>query len=278
MRVSLVTATYNRAQQLRRGIFSVLRQEGRLPDEIIVVDDGSKDKGKTVGAVNQIKRLCKAKGVDFKYIYLNYPEARISCIPRNIGFKQSTGDIVIFTESECLHIGNTIEQLLKKMEENPDRTPVATQVWTMGKLIYEGVNHDHFAHPEKLLEHPYAFLTDSANMENFKAPNSDLAITGSINCLTGCLFAVRREWMEDIGGFDESFEGHGWDDFDLFNRLALYGKGVLNCNDIIVIHQYHDKNYPYNIYHAAEKNSKTSEARTRSGEYRANIGKEWGVK
>ena len=273
MKTSLVTVTYNRAKQLHRGIKTILNQS-LLPDEIIIVDDGSSDNTKDVCVALNIEAF--HKGTEIRYIYIDYPEPRISCIPRNLGIKSAKGDVIIFAESEALHVGNTIDQLLKKMEEFPNNTILASQVWTMGRRTWEKLSDEDFLHPARIINHPYAMLVNG-NMQNTKAPDSDFAITGEKNCNAGVLFACQKQWVLDIGGFDESFEGHGWDDFDLFNRLALYGKGVKKVDDIIVIHQWHRKDYPYNIYLMADENGKKSEARVKTGEYRANIGKAWGL-
>ncbi len=275
MKTTLVTCSFNRSEQARWGIRSVLQQGfngGVIPDEIIFIDDGSVDDTKATASWLESFAQLMSLPTKFRYIYLDHPEPRISCIPRNIGIKEATGDVIIFTESECLHVGNTIEQLLNKMND-PKVVPVATQVWTMGRNIQEKLTEDYFNRPASILSHPYAQLTDNANMNNTKAPNSDYAITGSNNCITGCLFAVRKEDLLAVGGFDEEFEGHGWDDWDLFERLGRYGKDLEYSNDIAVIHQWHRKDYPYNIYNAAEKNGAISAKRKG---YVANKDKEWG--
>lgn len=278
MKISIITTTFNRSLQLKRGLMTILRQENLPSDlEIIIVDDGSKDDTQSVVAYLKDEAMRINPNIEIKYIYLDHPEARISCIAKNIAIKIATGDIIIFTESENLHIDNTINQLIKKLEENPNRTPVVTQYWSMGKRIWEKLTDDEFKYPARLLSHPYAMLVQG-DMQNTNAPDADFAITGSLNCFTGALFITKKEYLLEIGGFDESMTGHGFEDWDLLHRLNTYGKGVLYCNDIIAIHQYHTKDYPYNIYDAAERNRKISEDRTKRGEYRANTGKNWGQK
>lgn len=270
MKTSVVMCTFNRVLQLNRGLESILSQLV-LPDEIVVVDDGSTD-----GTKELITSHFMNREPLIKYVYLDHPEHRISSIPRNVGIKQSTGDLVIFTEPECLHVGDTVAQLIRKFTEDPEHSHLASQVWTIQEKIYQKLTQDNFDRPATILNHQYAQLTDNSNMSNTKAPDSDWAITGQLNCAAGCFFGVMREWLEDVGGFDESFEGHGWDDFDLFTRLAVYGKGLMKHDDIIVIHQWHEKNYPYNIYDMAEKNGKLSEERIKRGEFKVNVDKEWG--
>lgn len=264
--ISVVTVTYNRSLQLKRGIETILRQEV-LPDELVIVDDGSIDD--TAKVADKLIQYALDRGVKSQYIYLDYPQPRISCIPRNVGWKAAGGDIIVFTESECLHVGETIKQITDRLQET-EMTPVATQVWTMGQRIYGKLSDDDFRHPGRILSHEYAQLTDNGNMNNINAPDADFAITGSMNCVVGCLFACRKKWLEKVGGFDESFQGHGFDDFDLFNRLAMIGHGIVHCNDIPVIHQWHEKNYSYNIYEAAEHNGKISEDNVKKGIYKVN--------
>ena len=267
---SLVTATWNRSEQLKRGILTVINQTETV-NEIVVVDDGSTDDTKDV--CEFLEKKAQEKEIDFIYVYLDHKEARISSIPKNIGFEHTKGDIVFFTESELLHVTDTIKQATDTIKQG--KTPLATQIWTMGDRIYKSLPDYFYSQPQLILGHEYAMLV-SGNMQNTKAPDSDWGITGSINCYAGCFWGVKRDWFIDIGGFDEEMEGHGFEDWDILHRLDLYGKPVEQRNDIIIIHQWHTKNYPYNIYNMAEKNGKISEDRIKRGEYRANIGKQWG--
>lgn len=270
--ISVITCTFNRSLQMKRGLLSLLR--GSLkPDQLIIVDDGSTDNTKQVA--EEIMLDPASKGVVVEYLYLNHPEHRISCIAHNVGIKQARGDILVFTEPENLHLHDNLKKLVGHLEEDKT-TAVATQIWTIQEKIYHKLNEDNFLRPETLLTHQYAQLTDNTNLQNMKAPDSDWAITGSNNCVTGCFYALKKEWMMDIGGYDEEFTGHGWDDFDIFERLNVYGKGPKYHNNITVFHQWHKKEYPYNIYDHAEANGKRSAERTKRGEYKANVGKNWG--
>lgn len=268
--ISAITAVFNRSPQARYGLVSLARQN-RPPDEIVVVDDGSRDNLPEVFA--DLQRGFPA--IQWRYIYLDHPEHRISCIPRNVGIRQAQGDIIVFTEPEVLHCGETTRALEMALEKEPC-VPVITQIWSMGPLVYRSLKEEELGNPAGLLQHQYAQLTTSPNMQNTRA-NADWAITGSLNCMAGCMFAVRKDDLLAVGGFDEEFTGHGFDDFDLYARLGLYGRPLHNINELAVIHQWHEKNYPYNIYEHAQKNGARSEARLHAGEYRANIGREWGM-
>lgn len=278
MKLSIVTVTYNRALQFYRGLSTVISQiDARdFPNsiELVIIDDGSKDG--TPHMSDLIEAECRKRNIEYKYIYLDYPEPRISCYPRNVGIKQATGDIIIFTEPEALHVGDTIRQLLEKMAEHPDSVILASQVWSMGQRIQEKLTNEQFEKPARIINHEYAMLVEG-NMQNTKAPNSDFSITGEKFCNAGVLFLVRKEWLIECGGFDESFTGHGFDDFDLINRLGYLGHPLVKCPDIAVIHQWHRKDYPYNIYDEAQKNGAISEANIKASRYKVNDGDNWGI-
>lgn len=290
MKVSIISTAWNRALQAKRGIITLINQEVP-PDQIILVDDGSVDKGHTQEVGRHLGELCKAKGIEFEYIYLNHPAARVSSVPRNIGLRHAKHEIVIFTEPEALHVGNTVKQMKERVEKDPMKIYVATQLWTMGQTIWNKLTEDEFLHPEKILLHPYAQLTDAQHTQNLKAPDSDWAITGSMNCFAGIMIGTLREHVIACRGFDEDFKNYGWDDWDMIKRVSLYldikktglkeynyNANSENCNDIICIHQWHTKNYPYNIYESAEENGKKSAYRVEVlKEYRANIDNDnWG--
>jgi len=271
--VSVISTTFNRSLQLRRGIFTLLKQPTSIPYEIIIVDDGSTDNTKE--AVKILAVLGEKKGVEVKYIYLDYPQHRICCYPKNVGIRQAVGNILVFCEPEMLHVGETLEQLLKQIREFPAEIPVATQIWSIGELIYKGLSEDYFIDPQKILVHPNAQLITGSDMRNTKA-SVYWAISGHKRTLGSYFFACLKEDIMEIGGWDEGLVGYGFDDFDLFHRFMAYGKRLLWCEDIVVIHQWHEKNYPFDIHVMADKNRMASMARIARGEFRANIGREWG--
>ena len=52
--------------------------------------------------------------------------------------------------------------------------------------------------------------------------------------------AYMKQWLVDIGGWDENFPGSwAWDDLDLFNRLEYSGHKRRPFEQIRVLHQWH---------------------------------------
>ncbi len=266
--VTVIIATYNRSEQLEHGLKTIFSQEV-IPGSLVIVDDGSTD-----DTIERMKHFPFPQEVKVKYQYLNYPEPRISCIPHNVGIKQAQGDILIFTESEAIHSENSIQKIVTALEERPNEIPLATQIWSMGEKFYKEIYNGQSL--RELLKHPYAMIVNG-NMQNTAAPDSDWSLTGSNNCYAGVLFGCYKKDAIAIGGFDESFKDFGWDDWDFLHRMELYGKTVIHRNDIPVIHMWHEKKYPYNIYDAGERNGKISEANIHAGIYKVNDGDNWGI-
>jgi len=167
----------------------------------------------------------------------------------------------------------------------------------MGRLIWGALTPDEFANPMKIITHKYAQMVDAKNVANLRAPNADWAISGQKDAFAGFLFgALKEHWMA-CRGFDEEFVGYGWDDSDLRRRTALYlakqelgldsGKIMystilsheVRCDDIIVIHQWHEKNYPYDLQAASEKTAIISAKKIEiEGEHRVNLdNNRWGL-
>lgn len=274
MRISLVTATYNKGRQMNRGIRSLLRLK-KVPNEIIIVDDGSKDNTKDF--IDGLKVEGERQGVKIKYLYLDHPEPRISCKPRNYGFKRATHDFVIFSEPELLHTDETIERLLEIDWVKTGGCVVSmNHIYMMGKGIYKELGEEFYSDPEKILEHKSIKIYEDILLKRIKEPNSDWSITGKLDRPGGWFFGLTKELFESYGGFDESFEGYGYDDFDLFNRMDKTNTPVIKVNYPPLIHQWHSKKYPFNIYAKSDENRDKSMANISAGKFEANQGVEWG--
>ena len=107
-KVSVIIPTYNRADFLKITLDSVLRQT--YPSiEVIVVDDGSPN--------NDTELLCK------QYKNINYFKIENSggpMVPRNYGFKKSTGHYIAFLDDDDVWLPTKIEEQVNILENNPD--------------------------------------------------------------------------------------------------------------------------------------------------------------
>jgi hypothetical protein len=108
MKISLVLISYNRKDDIKKSIESMLAQTTK-PDEIIVVDNNSADGTKEMVMKNFPK---------VKLIIL--PGNEGLCFAANVGFKNSQGKYVGIVESDMTLSKNWIEEVIKAFEKNPE--------------------------------------------------------------------------------------------------------------------------------------------------------------
>ena len=87
----MIIVTYNRSQMLADTLSS-LTVQSRTPEEVIVVDNNSIDNTKTV-VENFNGKL------NIRYIF---EKVQGTSTARNAGIKHATGDIIVFTDDDCI--------------------------------------------------------------------------------------------------------------------------------------------------------------------------------
>lgn len=103
--ISVIIPTYNRAQLIVEAIDSVLAQT-RIPDEIIVIDDGSTDNTREV--LRRFGALVRVIPV----------ENRGPSAARNLGLEASTGDLIAFLDDDDTLTPESIELRAEFLEQH----------------------------------------------------------------------------------------------------------------------------------------------------------------
>ena len=127
MKISFITASYNYEEYIGETIKSVLAQT--ISDwEMIVVDDGSKDK-----SVNLIKKFCKK---DSRVRLFRHQGGKNCGLAKTLqlGLEKSSGDWIVFLESDDTIEPNYLEEKIKIINNYPtvkfifnDVNPVGNQ-------------------------------------------------------------------------------------------------------------------------------------------------------
>jgi glycosyltransferase involved in cell wall biosynthesis len=207
-RVSVVIPTRNRAGLVGRAIRSVLEQT--ISDlELIVVDDGSTD-----GTVD---------------VLASFDDPRLSAIrlagrsgvsrARNAGIARARGAWVAFLDDDD-------EWLPHKLEVQLARVNARASGKTSG--VYCGLRFVHTG----MREAPSGVrhLPEGQLLRDLLLPDQIVSTSG---------FVIKRRALEEVGGFDESFEAVV--DRDLWLRLARAGHEFAAVAErLVVLHREHE--------------------------------------
>lgn len=243
--VTVAMCSYRRHEQLRN-TFDTFMQQTRMPEQIIVVEDGY-DGGLTETVCREYAGRLPVEWICRR----NRPNLSFSnaAIPRNIGIKRSTGDIVVIQNPEVRFTKPTdLANIVGPTEENPMVSTCAP---------CEALNWD----------------------GGFKAWYCNPDIAGNINHFCQ---AFRRDQLIALGGFDEEFRGYGYEDADFCYRFNRTGVRSIFAKDVIVQHQMHwyPENDPDNManekFNIAYGEQVVRDIMSGKRTIEANRGKNWG--
>ena len=123
--VSVIIPTYNRGRTIERAVDSVLAQDHRSL-EVIVVDDGSTDD--TAG------RMRDRYGHDSRVVYLRQPNGGV-CVARNTGMARARGEFIAMLDSDDAWLPGKLRAQVAAFRKHPE----LSLVWTdMAEVNPEG--------------------------------------------------------------------------------------------------------------------------------------------
>ncbi|MEA3497983.1 MAG: glycosyltransferase family A protein [Campylobacterota bacterium] len=193
MKISVIIPTYNRDSFIEKTVQTVLNQTV-MPDEIIVVDDGSSDNTEEL-----LDSLITTK----KIKYIKQQNSGVS-VARNRGIKESSNSWICFLDSDDLWEDTKLEEQINFHKENPNILFSHTlELWLFNNKIIKQKKHQ---------QKPSGFC--------FK---ENLA-----NTLVGAsTVMVHKNILNDIGYFDETLKV--CEDYDLWLRILYkYELGMID--------------------------------------------------
>jgi glycosyltransferase involved in cell wall biosynthesis len=205
--LSVIVPAYNAEKSLPTLMASLSKQTYQ-DLEVTIVDDGSTDR--TASLVNKSGfSLIKTNG------------NRGPAHARNAGAVASRGEILVFTDADCVPSSDWAEK-------------VAGQFLTgecealMGRLILQ--KSDKLGNTISSLGFPAG---GSIGFDKIWKVDPD----GNTNSLSTCNCAVRKEVFYAAGGFDESFPYPGGEDTLLAKNIVNRGYQIKYCPDAVVYHE-----------------------------------------
>jgi len=205
LRASIIIPAYNAAATLEECLEACARQSSPAA-EVIVVDDGSSDA--TPAIAERLGARCIRQ------------HNRGPAAARNAGAQAAIGDVLVFTDSDCVPEADWLERLLAGFTDE-------TIAGVGGSY---GIRNDssllaRIIHEEIVLRH-----------QRFR---DRVDFLGSFNV------AYRRDAFEAAGGFDESFARASGEDNDLAYRLHDNGGTLRFIADARVAHYHPTRLLPY---------------------------------
>ncbi len=199
MKFSVVVPTFNRRDTLCQCLSALVAQD--YPNyETIIVDDGSTDGPGT---------MITAEFPSVRYIR---QENRGPAAARNRGVDAARGEIIAFTDDDCL----PPRDWLTRLADGYARYPQAAGIG--GGLIapQELLAHNVFARYERFIsEHVYA-VGETEYLGGFECPAG-----GTAN------MSYRRSVLDQVKGFDERFPVAAGEDADIKLRICNLGYRLL---------------------------------------------------
>ncbi len=215
MLFSIIIPAYNANLTIKTLLQSIYMMQNKN-FEVIVVDDCSTDN--TINIVKQFpcRLICMTKN------------SGPACC-RNAGVQNASGEILVFTDSDCKVDVNWLYNISKYFEKNKTDS-------LMGKVILSASN----------------YLGDSISALGFPAGGAigfdkiwKVDKYGYTNSLSTANCAVKKEVFDTVGGFDETFPFPGGEDSLFAHKLQMHNFKIRYIPSVIIYHESRNKFYGF---------------------------------
>lgn len=243
MKISVITTIYNRPEHLRLMLAS-LEGQTRVPDELVIADDGSEP-----AAVAAMAQTLTAGRLPFKMVRQEKDGYRLAAA-RNMAIRAATGDYLLFLDCDMALLPDAVavherlaasRRLLCGNRALLDEDATKRLFDQLAPTAGDWEDAWRQADQRELLEASRLFA------RHVKRRRWGVARPHKPKLL-GCHFSLTREAIDRVNGFDENFVGWGYEDDDLARRLyrtGLVPHGVIE--EARAVHLWHPSLAPQTI-------------------------------
>lgn len=237
IKISVIVPVYNRLEHLRALIICLMKQTYQ-PLELIISDDGSTDI-----VEDYIEDLLKK--VDFKIKHV---------IQKDLGFrktralnnavKYSKGNILVFCDQD-LSFGDDYLELIKEnsnknkfLHFRPINLSKSEKIDYLKEIENKTFNYNLFSNSLPL--EYFNNVEKALRRDKWRRIFKSLKLKKRGIKLVGMSYSLYKETFIKINGYDEKYQGWGYEDDDFGNRLSalgIEGKEIKTSN--LQVHLWH---------------------------------------
>ncbi len=225
MKLSIVMAYFDRRQLLINTLKSIEYYSKGYPVELIIVDDSSNEE------INDIQELFPDLDITLIVIKKENKTWNNPCIAFNEGFNYVSGDVVMITCPECVHVGSIIEYTFDNFKDD-DYLAFSTYAGDVAlNEFFSGFSWD--------IENPEEKIRQAIGPD-FKNGWHSHSTPFFYTLIPFC--GVISQWnLLRLSGYDERFiDGWGCADYDLTDRIKNLGLKTHIIDDPFCVHQHHE--------------------------------------
>lgn len=205
--ISVIIPVYQQVEYLADAIDSVLDNAPFLPEEIIIVNDGSTDGSLEIARKYEGKQVVKGSQTNVRVIdQVNKGLASA----RNTGIMNAVGKWCLFLDSDDILKENAIEKISQEIsKDNADIIAPSMKNF--------GINNDTI------------ILMPSPTLEDFKTGNRIPYAS-----------AIRKEKLLEVGGYSPKMV-EGWEDYHLWFNLLTRGAKIVTIPEPLLLYRTKEK-------------------------------------
>jgi len=206
-KVSVVIPVKNGATHIKELLDSLMQVDyGKDKLEILVVDGNSTDGTREIVAQYPVKLLTEER-----------PGLNAA---RNTGLKHSTGEIIAFTDYDCVVPKDWMNKIVENFQN--------TKVGCVGGNVFGYHNNFLSKYADKSVAPVMRIFTKKENLNLVKPPWHYPA---------GCNMAFKREAIEKVGMFNEKIR-YGFDEDELVERVCEAGYTMVLDPELVIKHKH----------------------------------------
>jgi GT2 family glycosyltransferase len=229
--LSIIIVNYNTKVLLKNCLDSIISHTKNVNYEIIVVDNASTD-----GSLDMIKEL--------------YPQIALQCNKENVGFsrannlgyRMSSGDYLLFLNSDTLVRNDAILTMMTYIKDNPDIGIVGPKV--VGPENHPSRSYMRFLDVKSLFLGT-KYLSWFIDTEKYRLhyDHYDYSSTQSVPWLSGACLMTSRHVFQEAGCFDEHYFLY-LEDMDLCMQVKKNGYSNVYLPSAEIVHLFGGSSEP----------------------------------